>query len=120
MSLYNRKPFKVKDGISLFTNPDEYTQNYEDIANDHTNNTKAIDSNPWIPIDIWNEMEYSTIDLFTKHSKVRNKNLKLKLLDVGVGLGRLVEKLCSDHDNIEAYGMDISMSYLKLAKNKGY
>ena len=119
MNLYNRKPLEVKKGIPFFTRPDEYTQNYEDISSDHTQSTEDIDSNPWIPIDIWNEMESSTIDIFTKHSNVRNKKQKLKLLDVGVGLGRLLEKLCSDHKNIDAYGMDISMSYLQVAKSKG-
>ena len=43
----------------------------------------------------------------------------MKVLDVGVGLGRLLEKLCSAHKNIDAFGMDIATPYLKIARNKG-
>lgn len=38
-----------------------------------------------------------------------------KILDVGVGLGRLLERFPS----LDRYGVDISLSYLRHAKNKG-
>lgn len=119
MNIYKSKPIRVDNDIPLFSILDEYTQNYEDISKDHTQSFDDDNSNPWISSDNWNEMEISTVDLFNFHSNVKNNKDRLKLLDVGVGLGRLLEKLCSEHQNIDAYGMDISTSYLKIAKSKG-
>uniref|UniRef100_UPI004048783B class I SAM-dependent methyltransferase n=1 Tax=Algoriphagus sp. TaxID=1872435 RepID=UPI004048783B len=39
-----------------------------------------------------------------------------KILDVGVGLGRLLSKI---DKNVRKYGVHISLSYLKEAKQKG-
>ncbi len=60
--------------------------------------------------DHWRELEDSTADLIRKYS-VHAVNI----LDVGVGMGRILDKF----PQLERYGIDIAMPYLEYAKAKG-
>lgn len=59
--------------------------------------------------DNWQISENSTKELILKYT------VPGKILDVGVGLGRLLDLL---PDSYEKYGMDISLNYLKHTKQK--
>lgn len=119
MNIYKNKPLKTKNGVPEFSVIDHYIQNYEEISIDHTQSMNSDNPNPWISSEIWNEMESSTVELFNTYSQSFKSKKTLKVLDVGVGLGRLLEKVGSIHKNIDMYGMDIAMPYLKEAKAKG-
>jgi len=111
--VYGISPIKYAQDIPIFSKTNEYIENYEKIASDHLNKMKKTGENPFIPEDIWVELEESTRELVTKYSSSIDGN---RLLDVGVGLGRLLSQLPASFDK---YGMDISMGYLEIAKNKG-
>ncbi|MBN1886753.1 MAG: class I SAM-dependent methyltransferase [Thermoflexales bacterium] len=66
--------------------------------------------NPFIREDLWVQSENSTVALIQKYSRPGDK-----ILDVGVGLGRLL----SHCPNLQKYGMDISLGYLEVAQSKG-
>jgi ubiquinone/menaquinone biosynthesis C-methylase UbiE len=111
--IYGISPIRYVDDIPVFSETNEYVENYEKIASDHLNKMKETGENPFIPEDMWLDMEQSTRELVMKYSNHVDGN---RLLDVGVGLGRL---LCLLPSSFDKYGMDISMEYLKIAKNKG-
>lgn len=119
MKIYKKKPNEVISGIPVFSKVDKYIKNYEGIANDHTKSMSEDNPNPFIPIEIWNEMELSTIELFNKYSGHLKVFESLKVLDVGVGIGRLLEKISSGRDGMEMFGMDIALPYLKISNAKG-
>jgi 2-polyprenyl-3-methyl-5-hydroxy-6-metoxy-1,4-benzoquinol methylase len=108
--IYSRKPLYYHGSIPVFSEHNEYIENYDKIAADHLIAISNTCSNPWIDEESWKTMEKSTFDLLVKYARTRDK-----VLDVGVGLGRLSEML-SDY---ERYGMDIALSYLEIAKKKG-
>ena len=93
MSVYKDNPLEYKDEIPIFSTPDSYTNNYEIISSDHIKSITGKSSNPWIPNDIWNEMESSTFDLFYKYSESVREKAGIKVLDVGVGLAHLRDRL---------------------------
>jgi ubiquinone/menaquinone biosynthesis C-methylase UbiE len=109
-SVYAREPIRVQDDIPIFSETNEYTENYEQISHDHLVSTQKDGTNPFIAEKIWQEMERSTIQLIEKYSKADDK-----ILDVGVGLGRVL----SNFPSLERYGMDISFGYLKETQSKG-
>ena len=109
-SVFARKPLRVKDGIPVFTEANEYTDNYEAISRDHLASMRKDGTNPFIAETIWREMEASTIKLLEKYSQPGQR-----VLDVGVGLGRVL----SNFPALERYGMDISFGYLKEVENQG-
>jgi ubiquinone/menaquinone biosynthesis C-methylase UbiE len=111
--IYGINPIRYVDDIPVFSETNDYIRNYENIASDHLSKMKETGENPFIPEDMWLDMEQSTRELVMKYSD----NIDgIRLLDVGVGLGRLLSSLPASFDK---YGMDISMEYLKIAKNKG-
>ncbi len=119
---YIRKPIQVINGIPVFSDiNDEYIKNYEKIASDHVSAIKKGIDNPFINKDDWEEMEESTLQLVLKYLKTFPESQKIKILDVGVGLGRLIEKIkLSVKDiQIEFYGVDISLNCLTIAREKG-
>ncbi|HEX8491216.1 MAG TPA: class I SAM-dependent methyltransferase [Pyrinomonadaceae bacterium] len=109
-SVYAREPLRMKDGIPVFSETNEYTENYETISHDHLASVAKDGTNPFMAEKIWVEMERSTIELIKKYSKPGDK-----VLDVGVGLGRVL----SNFPQLERYGMDISFGYLKEVQSKG-
>jgi ubiquinone/menaquinone biosynthesis C-methylase UbiE len=56
------------------------------IASDHLAAARKLGQNPWIEESLWNEMERSTVKLIRKYTSPAQR-----ILDVGVGLGRVLE-----------------------------
>lgn len=111
MVSYKCEPIKVENGIFHFSKPDEYIKNYEEISADHLESLKLTGENPFMSSDYWNELEDDTIFHLKPFLSSGDK-----ILDVGVGLGRVLSKLGDDY---EKYGIDISEEYLLEAKQKG-
>lgn len=108
-TLFNRDPLFFHQTIPVFSNPSEYIENYEKIGSEQIELLHQTGKNPWIPEDEWCDLEKSTEVLIKKYSKPGNK-----ILDVGVGLGRLL----SCFPELEKYGMDICFALLKESKAK--
>ncbi len=111
--IYKTQPIKFIDGIPIFSENNEYIENYEKISVDHIAATEKTGINPFISEDLWLESEKSTRDLILKYF---TQTSSIKVLDAGVGMGRLLALLPT---SFEKYGMDISMGYLKISKSKG-
>ncbi len=109
-SRFKREPLAHVNGIPVFASSDRYVENYQKIAADHVAAMKPGAANPWIPDALWEEIERSTIDLVREHSRSGQC-----ILDVGVGLGRLLARL----DGLERHGVDISFEYLRTARETG-
>ena len=107
---YALDPISIEDGIPVFSRPDDYQENYARIANDHLAYLASNGENPFIPERLWNEIEESTVRLLRKYTKDGDR-----ILDAGVGLGRLLSHVPS----LQRYGVDISADYLQRARNKG-
>jgi SAM-dependent methyltransferase len=108
--VFARAPLSVREGIPVFSDPDEYTDNYERIAADHVASLRMDGVNPFIPEELWVEFEGSTHDIIQRYAMSCNT-----VLDVGVGLGRLL----SPFSALQRYGIDISWTYLEIARSKG-
>ena len=67
----------------------------------------------------WIECENSTAKLISKYlSKIYKFNdikQRAKILDVGVGMGRLISRFKTE----DKFGLDILKEYIKVAKSKG-
>lgn len=108
--VFATEPLSVRNNIPVFSVPDSFTENYERIARDHLKSLAENGTNPWIPESLWTEMEATTIELIRKYAKPGDM-----ILDVGVGLGRML----SHFPSLQRYGMDISHGYLEIARAKG-
>ena len=102
--LYQAIPLRIESGIPIFVEDDLYAKNYEDIATSHLDALASGKENPYISDDDWDLMEASTEELISRHTKQGDR-----VLDVGVGLGRLLNRF---HDR-EKYGVDVSLNYLR-------
>lgn len=109
-NIYVKSPLTYIDDIPVFTIQNEYTDNYEKISADHIEVFKKEGLNPFIPEDMWRTSEESTKQLISTYARQGQK-----VLDVGVGMGRLLEGF----EDLDRYGMDISTGYLKIASKKG-
>lgn len=105
-----RAPDQWIGDIPSFSTVDKYVQNYVDIANDHISRISPDSANPWIPDELWQELERSTLALIKKYSLPGQR-----ILDAGVGLGRILEH-CPE---MSRYGIDISPEYLNRSREKG-
>lgn len=108
--IYSREPICYEGTIPVFSSRNEYVRNYERIASDHMEFQRKWGQNPWIEESLWAEMETSTVNLIRKYSRPGQR-----ILDVGVGLGRVL----SGFRDLDRYGMDISLDYLQVAQGKG-
>ena len=108
---YKSLPLGSEDGIPVFSKTDFYVENYERISDDHLKHLEATGHNPFMQENYWQEIEKSTEELINKYVTESG----MKILDVGVGMGRLLERF----PNLSRFGMDISRGYLKHAKSKG-
>jgi SAM-dependent methyltransferase len=108
--VFAREPIHYYGAIPVFSSSNEYTDNYEHIAADHLTALSETGANPFIPEELWLQSEQSTIELIRKYAKAGDQ-----ILDVGVGLGRLL----SHFPELRRYGMDISFKYLEVAQSKG-
>jgi SAM-dependent methyltransferase len=108
--IYANKPLSFHGQIPIFSVTNDYIVNYEKISKDHIDSLRDNGTNPFIPEDLWVQLEGSTSALIKKYSKPGDK-----ILDVGVGLGRLL----SEFPELKRYGVDISLGYLDEAYAKG-
>jgi ubiquinone/menaquinone biosynthesis C-methylase UbiE len=109
--IYGRKPLSYFGDIPCFSEDTEYIENYDKISSDHLRYLNAPGENPFMDDHYWKDIEESTISILLKH--VTNEKI---ILDVGVGMGRLLSYLPPE---FEKYGVDISTEYLKIANTKG-
>lgn len=113
-NIYLSNPLKSlnisDEDIPVFSELDDYVQNYEKISADHVAHMTKTGENPFMVEAFWSASEEQTRALLLPYLKKDTK-----ILDVGVGMGRLLEKF-PEH---RRYGMDISTSYLPIAKQKG-
>ncbi len=108
--LYQVSPIKEVGGIPVFSMRDRYIENYARISADHVKSMQPGKDNPFIENDLWVTLENSTRNLIKKHVPSGSR-----ILDVGVGLGRLMAPL----DEYERFGIDISFDYLEKARENG-
>ena len=94
----------------MFADDDVYSENYRRIATDHVSAMKQGVENPFMNADFWRESEDDTRRLVSQHSSPGEK-----VLDVGVGLGRLLEPF---HE-LQRFGIDVGMDYLPYSRNAG-
>jgi len=106
-----RDPIDYVDGIAVFSPGDRYVDNYKKIALDHVGAVAATGNNPFMDEELWVELEESTRSLIEKHLPDG-----ARVLDAGVGLGRLMGRMT----RLDRYGIDISIDYLKIARDKGF
>lgn len=110
-SAYVIRPFAVERGIPIFSEVDGYVENYQQIASDHLQVLKKGEAdNPFIETELWQTLEDSTRAILLEHVPGNSR-----VLDVGVGLGRLLGKLVQ----YERFGVDISLDYLERAQATG-
>ncbi len=107
---YTRQPLRFHRDIPVFIETNDFIRNYEEIATDHLRSLDSTGLNPFIPEDDWREMEDTTIALIRKYSQPG-----ARILDVGVGLGRLLSHL----PDMERHGVDISLNYLERVADAG-
>jgi 2-polyprenyl-3-methyl-5-hydroxy-6-metoxy-1,4-benzoquinol methylase len=107
MTIYNKQEIAEVLGIPVFSTNNDYVDNYEEISQTHLDALKETGHNPFMDTKSWEELEFSTKELIEKYQVKKGK-----ILDVGVGLGRL---LSSTNIDMEKFGMDISLPYLKQA-----
>jgi 2-polyprenyl-3-methyl-5-hydroxy-6-metoxy-1,4-benzoquinol methylase len=108
---YKNLALNIEDGIPIFSQTDFYVENYDRISSDHLKHFEATGLNPFMKEDSWKEIEKSTEELVNKYVTEPG----VKILDVGVGMGRLLERF----PRLNRFGMDISRGYLKHAKTLG-
>jgi 2-polyprenyl-3-methyl-5-hydroxy-6-metoxy-1,4-benzoquinol methylase len=108
--IYSCKPESVQNGIPVFSRKDAYVENYEKIASDHVSQISETQENPFMEEELWVSLEASTRAYIQRHVRKGSR-----ILDVGVGLGRLLEPLTE----YKRYGVDISLDYLAIAKRRG-
>ena len=111
LDCYARSPISYSDGIPVFSTCDFYVSNYDRISADHLEFFEKTGRNPFVQEDCWRETEASTRALISKYVAPHES----KILDVGVGMGRLVGPLHEYH----RFGVDISLGYLKHARLSG-
>lgn len=109
-AVYDQKPLRIQGGIPVFSERDSYVENYEKIAADHVSQITKTQENPFMEQELWVSLERQTRAIIRKYVPEGQR-----ILDVGVGLGRLLEPLTE----YERYGVDISLDYLTIAKSRG-
>jgi ubiquinone/menaquinone biosynthesis C-methylase UbiE len=109
--MYKSKILRELNGIPIFSEADDYIKNYDEISADHMESLKQTGENPFMSEAYWDELENSTVEQLKPHLFSG-----AKILDVGVGLGRLLDKL---DPKLEKFGIDISEQYLAESKKKG-
>ena len=109
-SNYRRLPNAVENEIPIFFEANVYTRNYDTIAREHLDAVAKGISNPFMSDTILEALESSTLGLIQRYAVPGHR-----ILDIGVGLGRLLSQV----SHCERYGTDVSFSYLEKAKERG-
>src|SRR4051794_15719348 len=105
-----RPPLFTVDDIPVFSETDRYIENYLKISSDHLAAMRPGQDNPFIEDELWVRLEASTRTLIDKYVADR-----ARVLDVGVGLGRVLGPL----QRLQRYGIDISHAYLRKVRDQG-
>jgi hypothetical protein len=100
---YKKPALNIEEDIPIFSQTDFYVENYDRISRDHLKHFEATGHNPFMREDHWDEVEKSTEALINKYMTEGSE----KILDIGVGLGRLLERF----PKFSRFGMDISREY---------
>lgn len=108
--IYYYPPKRKEGDIPVFSEDDAYNKNYTKIAADHLAAQIPEMDNPFIENKLWTTMEESTRALIKRYVAPGGR-----ILDVGVGLGRVIAPL----SEYVRHGIDISMDYLKQTQAKG-
>ena len=108
--LFRGEPYAVEDGIPRYCEFNQYVDNYQRIAADHVAAMRPGVTNPFIEDELWTNLERSTQTIVARHLPAGSA-----ILDVGVGLGRLLDPL----RQLTRYGVDISQAYLVRAREVG-
>lgn len=104
MEIYVKKPLKIEKGLPIFSASDYYVKNYEKIGKEILNNIDIHGKNPFMDEIYWNSIENSTLDSINDIIKPNDN-----ILDVGVGLGRLLNKIKIP---VNKFGVDIDVTQL--------
>lgn len=108
---YRRQPLRrTESGIPVFSETSEYIRNYDDISSRHLKSLEETGVNPFMSETTWSTLDQSTLDIMNRF--VRPGDV---LLDAGVGLGGLLSGFTEN----SRYGVDISLDYLELTRQKG-
>lgn len=107
---YASHPLHFQDGMPVFSSVDTYVENYQKIAHDHVEAIRPGHANPFMETQLWEVLEDSTRALLKKYVPSGSR-----VLDVGVGLGRVLGSL----DQYQRFGIDISFDYLSRAREQG-
>ena len=110
VAMYATEPLSYVEDIPVFSQNTDYIQNYQKIAADHMESIGKTGENPFIAEDLWVKFEEPTIQFVRKYAKPGQK-----ILDAGVGLGRVLSKF----PDLDRFGIDISLEYLKKARAAG-
>lgn len=110
MEFYKSDPITIVDGVPVFVEDDFYSANYDEIADTLLSNIVRGGGNPWMEETLWREAEEDTVKICKRYLKQGDK-----ILDVGVGLGRLL----SYFKNVDKFGIDISVGMAKESRKKG-
>ena len=109
-AVYKSDPLFHQDRIPVYSIFDRYVENYQKIASDHVAAITPGLHNPFIENALWEALEVSTRDLVLKYAKHGDR-----VLDVGVGMGRVLAPL----KEFNRYGIDISFDYLNRSRDVG-
>lgn len=110
--IYSRSPLRYFNEIPVFSEEDEYTQNYETISEDHLVHFRQTGENPWQEPEHVLKVEGAVLELFNKYSKDGDF-----VLDAGIGVGSFFSKIKTD--SLKFFGIDISYTYLSYVKTLG-
>ncbi|MEI6264178.1 MAG: class I SAM-dependent methyltransferase [Sphingobacteriia bacterium] len=110
-NIYNKEPLYIENDVAVFSDNDNYIENYEKISQDHLTHLAEQGENPFMSEEYWQSLEAVTLKQIVTILKPGDK-----ILDVGVGLGRLLSQI---ELSVDKFGVDISKSYLSEAKAKG-
>jgi SAM-dependent methyltransferase len=104
--VFDREPIRFHGTIPVFSEPNEYTECYEKMAEKRL---AFVREHGTIEEDRL-QSENVTLDLIRRYSKAGQS-----ILDVGIGLARLLEHF----PELRRCGLDVSFRYLENAQRKG-
>lgn len=110
MKFYNKEPLSWIDGIPVFVESTEYSNNYNNIACDHLRHLAAHGRSPFMTNEQIDESIFATFRLIEEFAIPESS-----ILDCGVGTG-LMWKGASQY---KVFGVDLSVDYLKIAQANG-
>ena len=110
VAIYRRLPVAERSGIPIFIDSDDYVENYRAIADMHVRSITVARSNPFVEEHIVRRLDDSTAALIARHARDG-----ARILDIGVGPGRVLERF----SGLRRHGVDLSLDYLELAAKKG-